>query len=455
MQLSPHCFNKISGLLEELGNSYLEFHDDPALYVKRRSCRGLPPGIINAPPDLIQEASEKHRKAEPCIFQLHYTAKSKTLMVEVSDIIMRLNNLNCVLSELQPIIEASVYEYVNLRLRQLFQSDASQIDPFDFHKDIFVPILKRRIKYFKSGFSKRVFEFPVVAFKLANEIQLSSNISLVEINPETFNEVDSRFMARFSKTRVYDVNFYLKVSIPTRCSDECSRNLARRVEGAMVGCINLITSYQSSQTVSFISANERTNHLSSFYRYGKNDKTMEYAQSYSFPTQIPKDDSLWGDLTEGNKIQGSLANRILNVPESIIKFSDKKNILLERVERSLTWFRDAVNESDAQVQIQKIVTSIEALVNFSDRDTTQSFIRRIVKLHSSEPDGNDVIEDRAKKLYKARSNIVHGSSLDERLDFSLIDFASKCVALGVVCYSMFGLGEPKNSKKIKAWLDSL
>lgn len=149
-----------------------------------------------------------------------------------------------------------------------------------------------------------------------------------------------------------------------------------------------------------------------------------------------------------------MANRILSIPESIIELSDRKNILLERVERSLKWFRDAVNETDAQVCIQKIVTSIEALVNFSDQDTTQSFIRRIVKLHCSETENIDNIEKQAKELYIARSNIIHGSSLTEMLSFNLINFASQCLALGMICFSIHGFDKPNNSNTLKVWLDS-
>lgn len=454
VQVSRKCYNKISTLLEELCNTYLEFHDNPEQYIKRRSINGLPSKIISAPPDLIREMSEKYKEAQPCIFQLHCSTKSNALIEQISEILMRSNNLYCTLLEFKPIFEASTYEYVNLRLEQILQSDDLDSQPFELCEEEFLPVLEKRTEDFKKGFYKSVFEFPVVAFQLTSEVHLSSNISIVKINPEALRQVDSNFMERFNATRFYDVNFYLRINIPKKTSAQYSQDLSKRVEGAMIGCINLVTSYQNSRTVSFISADERANHLTCFYRYGVADGDLEFAHSYNFPIQMPKNDSLWRDLIAANKTSGSLANRILSVPESIIELSDRKNILLERVERSLKWFRDAVNETDAQVRIQKTVTSIESLVNFSDEDTTQSFIRRIVKLHCSENENVDNIERQANELYKARSNIIHGSSLTEMLSFNLINFASQCLALGIICYSIYGLDRPKNSKPLKVWLDS-
>lgn len=454
VQISAPCYSNISTLLEELYSAYLGFQENPAEYVKRRSSCGLPLGTINAPSDMIENMSEKLRKAEHCIFQIHCTDKSKQLVTQISETIRQSNNLYCIISELKPIIEASVYEYVNVRLEKILQSDSTQDSPFKLDKDTFSSVLNRRIQIFKSMFSKIIFEFPVVAFQLNNEIQLSRNISLIKNTSDTLNHVDCQFVDRFNETRLYDINFYLRVSIPIKSSYEYSRKLSKRVEGAMIGCINLVTSYQNSRTVSLISADERANHLSHFFRYGSDIGNMDVAKSYVIPTQIPKDNSLWCDLIEGNKIPESLANWILNVPQLMIELSGSKNLLFERVERSLKWFRDAVNEADLQIRIQKIVTSIEALVNFSDKDTTDSFIRRIVKLHSSEIECIESVESRARELYKSRSNIVHGSSLVERLSFDLVDFASKCLVLGIICYSMYGLDQPKNSKKLKAWLDS-
>ncbi|MDR7123130.1 HEPN domain-containing protein [Rheinheimera soli] len=454
VQISAPCYDNISTLLEELYSAYLGFQDNPAEYAKRRSSYGLPLGTISAPSDMIESMSEKLRKAEHCIFQIHCTDKSSQLVTQISETIRRSNNLNCIISELKPIIEASIYEYVNARLEQLLQSDATQESPFELDKDTFSSVLNRRIQMFKRMFSKRIFEFPVVAFQLNNEIQLSSNISLIKNTPDRLNHVDCQFMDRFNESRLYDINFYLRVSIPIKSSYEYSRKLSKRVEGAMIGCINLVTSYQNYRTVSLISADERANHLSHFFRYGSDIDNMDVAKSYVFPTQIPKDDSLWSDLIESNKTPESLANWILNVPQLMIELSGSKHLLIERVERSLKWFRDAVNEADMQIRIQKIVTSIEALVNFSDKDTTESFIRRIVKLHSSEIECVDSVESRARELYKSRSNIVHGSSLVERLSFDLVDFSSKCLVLGIICYSMYGLSQPKDSKKLKAWLDS-
>lgn len=454
MQVSRECYKRISTLLEELCNTYLEFHDNPEQYIKRRAINGPSSKIISAPPDLIKEMSEKYKEEQPCIFQLHCSPESNALIEQISEIIMRSNNLYCTLSELKPVFEASTYEYVNLRLGKILQSDDIDAQPFELCEQEFLTVLEKRIEGFKKVFSKRVFEFPVVAFQLNSEVQLSSNISLVKINPEELRQVDSNFMKRFNPTRLYDVNFYLRINIPRRTSAQYSQELSKRLEGAMIGCINLVTSYQSSGTVSFISADERANHLSCFYRFGASDDDLEFAQGYNFPIQIPINDSLWRELIAANKNSGSLANRILSIPESIIELSDRKNILLERVERSLKWFRDAVNETDAQVCIQKIVTSIEALVNFSDQDTTQSFIRRIVKLHCSETENIDNIEKQAKELYIARSNIIHGSSLTEMLSFNLINFASQCLALGMICFSIHGFDKPKNSNTLKVWLDS-
>lgn len=139
----------------------------------------------------------------------------------------------------------------------------------------------------------------------------------------------------------------------------------------------------------------------------------------------------------------------------ILSKSTPKTRVIERLERALMWYGEAVIERDIQQKIQKLVISIEAIVNFKDGNITDTFCKRVSNLNITHLGVDNAIGKQALELYTARSNIIHGSSTTENVSFNVVEFCGKTLIRAIYYFSLFGFDEVDYNRKLSRFLDDL
>lgn len=451
MKLSVNGRKAFSKLLTELARTYKVWIDDPNVYYQEVQKDNLIFTCIDAPNDLKEEMRAKWKSQEPCIFQLHHTACSLSLVRELATLIHK-GSLNCLSYELNPIIEAIVYEYVNSDLNGFARSIMHSEEQFDVRFQTLNEIVSRRVSAFKKEFTRSVFQFPVTIFNLNDKLRLSKSIQLLPVDESVLTE---RQLTQFKDTRTFDYNYYLEVSVQTQCSENLALQLAEKARDATYNALKLLATRLSPRAIPLLASNDRNSHLFDFYRSGKDRKNMSNTTTHQFHSFQFDSELFWEAFHEGRASEKNLIDTVFQIPELLLPPHFSSQRVVERLERSLLWYGDATIEPNFYQQIQKLVSSMEALVNFHDGDLTKLFKQRVTHLNITHSGLSDLIESKATQLYKARSKIVHGSSVDERLDFCAIDFCSETLLRAIYYFSLFGFEKTGFNKKLPDFLDAL
>ncbi|MCL1031865.1 HEPN domain-containing protein [Serratia silvae] len=452
MKLSGESKKKFVELLEELARSYKLWLEDKDAFYKGIQESNIFTICIDAPIDLQAEMLKKWEDKTPCIYQLYHSTRSLNLTRELSGLIHKNNNLHCLAEELNKIIEAIVYEYANFDLDDVEETCSDN----EKYKGVKIGDLQkigeRRIDTFKKEFSRYVFHFPVTIFNFDKELQLSENIGLIPIKSMG---LDSDELSIFKKTRPNESNYYLEVRIQNKCSKLLALHLAGKAKEATYNILKLLATRLSPQAIPLLASHEIDRHRLDFYKYGKNTNNMERVTTLKFDILHYHSEHFWKGFIEGRMIENNLIDLSMQIPELLLLPSATKQRVVERIERSLLWYGDAVTESNWHQQIQKLVSSLEALVNFDEDDTTETFKRRVTNLNINRTGLDDIVRDKARQLYNVRSKIVHGSSLDEKLHFCPIEFCSKTLVGAIFYLSIFGFSKTDFNIKMPDFLDKI
>ncbi|ENZ7893673.1 hypothetical protein ACG99Y_004713, partial [Klebsiella pneumoniae] len=157
-------------LVGELARSYKLWMNDSNSYYQEIKNSNLIFTIIDSPIDLEEEILRKNHNGEPCIYQLFHTNKSLNLVNELSVVIRKCGNLNCLPNELHTIINEIAYEYINSTIDNFLKIIDSNINCEIILDECFKNIVSTRILNFKKGFSSCLYQFPVVVFNLDREV---------------------------------------------------------------------------------------------------------------------------------------------------------------------------------------------------------------------------------------------------------------------------------------------
>lgn len=439
-------------LLTELAQTYKLWTYDRNTYYQEINRDKLIFTTINPPSDLHEEMSKKHKNKEHCIYQLYHSSKSLLLVKEVSVAVRKCCNLNCLPEELHSVIEAIVYEYINANLEDFVDSIEQVSTDYKFQLDSFMKIMSTRVFAFKKGFMSSVFQFPVTIFNLEEELKLSDSIRLIPVESMDLPENE---LAIFNKGRVFNCNFYLEIYVKARCSKELAFQQSEKARDATYNILKLLATYLSPNAIPLLTSNDRIAHPFSFYRYGGNRESISNATTYRFPFFQFDSKQFWMEFHRSQNEVDSIMHTALEVIELLLLPNFGNERVVERLERSLLWYGDAVTESVYYLQVQKLVSSMEALVNFNDGDVTDAFKRRITNLNISYAGPNVEIEEKARRLYDVRSKIVHGTSIDEKLNFNIVSFCSKNLLRAIYFFSYFGFEKKNFNKTLARFLDEL
>ncbi|WP_318481623.1 HEPN domain-containing protein [Photobacterium leiognathi] len=452
MKLSTEGYKKLEILMMELVCSYKLYHSEPKEYFKKIKENNLILSSINAPDYLLEEISKKWENNELCIYQLHHSYKSIEIIRELSEIIHKINNVMCVPSELKIVIEEVVYEYSNKDLDGFFDSLVSNARSYEINRDLFHAILNSRISKFKKDFSKYKFHYPVVVFNLNEEIEISRNIRLIPID---YKVLTNKELERYRGTRSCDVNYFLEISLPIRCSKELAQLQAEKVRDTTFNILKLLATRLSPKEIPIMSSRDRGNHLFDFYMYGRNHNEMSKCTIQKFPDYQFNAQYFWDEFKEGRKLNNNIIDIAFKIPEILFQPSFSKQRVVDLLERSLLWYGDAAMESNYYQQVQKLVTSLEVVVNFKDDAVTETFVRRVKSLHINNNEFSEDMENKAKALYVSRSKIIHGSSVNEKLDFCIIEFCSKTLFRAIYFFNLYGFEKTGFKNSLPKYIDDL
>jgi hypothetical protein len=182
---------------------------------------------------------------------------------------------------------------------------------------------------------------------------------------------------------------------------------------------------------------------------------MSTVTTRKFPSFQSHSKEFWEVFHKSRTVEKNLIDIALQIPEILLDPNFSRPKVVDRLERSLLWYGDAATEPNSYQKIQKLVSSLEALVNFRDDNVTQTFIQRVTNLNITHDGLSSIIRGQARQLYDARSKIIHGSSIDERLSYCAIDFCSGTL-LGAIHYlSLFGFEKTGFNSTLPQFLDDL
>jgi len=439
-------------LIVELARAFKLWVKDHKAYFQEISRENFIFTTIETPSDLKDEISSRATNNEPCIHQLFHTRHSLDLTIELSVIIRRCGNLKCLPIELRPIINDIAYEYINSNIDVFFEIIDRELQHHNLKEDCFKNIVYNRVSKFEKSFSSTLYQFPVIVFNLDRGLKLSDNIKLIPIDA---THLELKELKKLNKTRVYESNFFLEIFVKTKCSRELSLKIAEKCRDTTYNILKLLGTRISPQAVPLLTASDRVKNPFHFYRHGPNRNNLFNASTYNMPHYQFHSKEFWTEFHQSHNIDGNLISTAFEIVELLLipHFSNER--VVERFERALLWYGDAVTEHIPFQQVQKLVSSLEALVNFHEENTTEVFKRRITNLNITKVGIDESVRDKAKSLYDARSKIVHGSSLDETFNFCIINFCSETLLRAIYFYSLFGFAKTEFKKSLAQFIDEI
>ncbi|ERL55602.1 HEPN domain-containing protein [Psychrobacter aquaticus] len=141
-----------------------------------------------------------------------------------------------------------------------------------------------------------------------------------------------------------------------------------------------------------------------------------------------------------------------------------KECLADRLIDAFYWFGDASRDNNNSAQVVKLVTAMERLVTIKDKEKnegiTENFSRRISCLIAIFHGEIEEWERQAKKVYKLRSDLVHGSqsickNYEPRLDFDPFRLAYSTILSACIAFYDLGLELSPYEKELKNMYDKL
>jgi len=166
-----------------------------------------------------------------------------------------------------------------------------------------------------------------------------------------------------------------------KCTESFALELAEKAKDATLNIIRLFSATQSANAIPLLSSSDSRRHRFDFHLHSDNKNKFTQTTKYNFPTEHSGAKEFWSGFLIGKRMEKNLVSLSMKIPEMILSKSTPKARIVELLERALMWYGDAVLERDTQQKIQKLVISIEAIVNFKDGDVTGNFCKRVSNLN--------------------------------------------------------------------------
>lgn len=334
MKLSKNVLETFTKLLTELARTFRVWKDDPIAFLQNETKDSLICPCIDAPCDLMKEKRDGNK---PCIYQLHHTLYSQSLVKELAEL-LHMGTLNCLQYELKPIIEAIAYEYVNSDLDGFARTGIYDEKLFDVQFETLVKIVNRRVSAFKKEFGYFVYQFPATIFNLSDEIQVSKNIRIKAIQE---NDLTEKQLELYKDTRSFDYNYYLEISVPIKCSEKLSLQLAEKTRNVTYNLLKLLATRLSPRAIPLVASNERSSHRFDFHKSRKGKANMSISTTHKLPSFQFDSKQFWQAFIKGKASENNLIDTSFMIPELLLTPNFSSQRVVDRMERALIWYGDA------------------------------------------------------------------------------------------------------------------
>ncbi|KJR21415.1 MULTISPECIES: HEPN domain-containing protein [Vibrio] len=434
IQVPNKIYPLFDKLFKEYQNEYILYIKEPLEYLKDSIF--LLGGSIGCSSE--EEHLEIERKIQnkiPVFTQLFKNEKTISTTEEISQLLMKSNQLYCLESEVIHVVDRISYKSINKIIStQPFPDEDEQ-------RNIIESITKELVCDLKKSFRKYKFKFPIYASGIKESMQLSPSIILIKEDDFSLNDGE---LNNYLQTRAFSPNSSVYIETNINSSYEYAKCKAIRSKDATISMLRAMLGGMFGFTNSrfLIDESDKQLHFMGFFLYGEKGDELGKCRNYQYHYNPEECRTFWEALNGEIKENKKLIDLLFSVPEKIITNVNFEKSVCSLIERSLRWLSDAINEDNFESKIMKLTISIESLINFhSDSKKENLGVERIkdtfVKRTMSINMNNEDIENKAKQLYKARSSIAHGSPLKTRFSFDVIQFTCETILLAIQLFSLY------------------
>lgn len=456
MVITPKIIRQVGDIVDEFCLSHQKLMDSPEEFYEKQHNDGLILYAINS--DQVIDDPEKI-----AVTQLYRTKAIDQKVRELAHEIQQKDNINCYAFELIESLFDFFCELINA-----FVLGDSTIEKLIQEKlpSAITSIRKKLLK-------KRSFGFPYHMIGLNQDIKLTDSIS-IELSQD--DDLDEHDKESYLYDRHFLHNAFIKIILTEKISPKLGLDRAKKVSIFVANFINFyshLVNHDYSTYSPCLSSNAKIKNYYDFHLdfNHRNEKSKSYTRR--FPYNKPHSELFWKYFIElwtddSYKDDKDVVYKLMGLS---VKFNNKRRVF-DCISNAINWYSDAFVEDNTESRIVKCVTAIESLVNYAeDLDSsnitckcdrtenddhagvTQKFRIRVGKLYSESD--RSAIENKAKEIYNARSDIVHGSGLKEPLSFCSIKFCRKTIHNALLHFNDFGFERCDYKKNLPIYISEI
>lgn len=290
------------------------------------------------------------------------------------------------------------------------------------------------------------FPFNGPSFSPEKEIQMG--VAKITHKDSVYAKVkDDSYYDLFIKNNNPDsFNCLLSITIP-KCSDKVSESRAQNVAAFIYGVIKVFaTSYEIKANQVNLMNNPTKNNINHYIASSRDEYWI--GGSYAFGEDLQ---DFWNSFEEDLETDLGLVFKKL-----ILRAASptNKEYLADRLIDAFYWFGDASRDNNSSAQVVKIVTAMERLITVKNEDITKNFCHRVSCLIAISHGEIDERYEESKKIYKLRSDFVHGSrsiykTYNTELGFDPFKLAYPAILSACILFYKLGLEHKSYEKKLK------
>lgn len=290
--------------------------------------------------------------------------------------------------------------------------------------------------------------FPFNAPNLSPEKEIQIGSAKITHKDSVYAKVkDDSYYDLFIKNNNPDsFNFLLSITIP-KCSNKMSESRAQNVAAFIYGVIKVFTtSYEIKANQVNLMNNPTKNNINHYIASNRDEYWI--GGSYTFGEDLQ---DFWDSFEEDLETDlGVVIKKLILRAAS----PTNKECLADRLIDAFYWFGDASRDNNSSAQVVKLVTAMERLVTVKNEDITKNFCRRVSCLIAVAHGEIDERYKESKKIYKLRSDFVHGSrsiykTYDTELGFDPFKLAYPAILSACILFYKLGLEISPYEEKLK------
>nr|WP_321239386.1 HEPN domain-containing protein [uncultured Tolumonas sp.] len=253
-----------------------------------------------------------------------------------------------------------------------------------------------------------------------DNITTTINFGKIDITPSSHIEdsISNTSSSSILKKKLSETKCYIRFNI-SNASNGIARKIASSSSDLLKGIFAIFSTLTGNSEFKLQTSATEYSNFQFYLSSNHNSDKIDTSYSRKFGPQLIPEDQL-KILIDGNfgRIASECIDRVLN--------PNDQSLLIDRLVDSIIWFGDAHDDDNQHSKIIKVTTALERLVTYQSdpkNEISKLFNTRVTFLANRASEQPDLWNDCAQKMYKLRSNLVHGSykihsSYDVNLNFS-------------------------------------